>query len=482
MSEKKRSIFRSSALERLSSPERLDRLMQVVNPQDWLPLGGLAVFGVLGILWSVLGNIPLTVTGKGMLINPRRLVQFQSPISGQLQSLNVRDGQCVKKEEILGIIDPSAKKQQLQQQRDKLTQLNQQFQKTTWLRQQRTLQDLETIIAERNSLQQRLQDTQKLTPRLQDEGLNAIAQQRRSLRQRLKDAEELTPILQKRLAKQRELQQEGAISEERVLQAEQEYRQTRQNISAIQAQLQQLRLQEMELQQKYLENRNSITQLKAELEKLDARSKQLEQDNLEATNTEKNQIQEVKQAIARLQKEVADNSMIKSTHAGCIVEMTATVGQYLNPGTRLGTLQTVGAAREMESVAYFAVEDGKKIRPGMQILVTPDLVKRTRFGGIVGEIRQVSPFPVTSEGATSVVGNPEVVKKLMGEEGGKIEAIAQLKLDPSTYSGYQWSSSEGPQLKITPGTTTTVRVRVEERSPITWVLPILREWSGIENL
>ncbi len=67
----------------------------------------------------------------------------------------------------------------------------------------------------------------------------------------------------------------------------------------------------------------------------------------------------------------------------------------------------------------------------------------------------------------------------MGEGGGKIEAIAQLQLNSETFSGYKWSSSQGPELAISPGTTTTVRVTVEERSPITFVLPILREWSGI---
>ena len=118
MSEQKNKIFRQKALDRLSSPEQLDRLMAVVSPKDWLPLGALAIFGIFGILWSIFGNIPITVTGKGVIINPRRLVQFQSPITGQLKSLNVRDGQCVKKDEILGIIDPSDKKQELQQQRE----------------------------------------------------------------------------------------------------------------------------------------------------------------------------------------------------------------------------------------------------------------------------------------------------------------------------------------------------------------------------
>ncbi len=381
MSEQKRRIFRQKALERLSSPEQLDKLMQVVSPFDWLPLGTLAIFGILGIVWSIFGNLPITVTGKGILINPHRVVQFQSPISGQLQSLNIRSGTCVKKEDILGIIDPSEQKQQLQQQRQKLAQLNQQVAQTTLVRQQRTLVETETIIAQRSSLQQRLQNTQKLTPSLQQEGLNSISKQRRHLQQRLVDAEELTVVLKQRLTNQQELQRQGAISQERVLQAEQEYRQIRQDISGIQAELQQLQVREMELEQQYLDNLNNITQIKAELEQLDSRSKQLEQEHLESSNNEKNQIQEVKQAIARLEKEVADNSTIKSPHNGCILEITATVGQYLNPGTSLGTLQIGGKAGEMMSITYFAVEDGKKIQPGMEILITPDTVKRARFGG-----------------------------------------------------------------------------------------------------
>lgn len=480
MSEEKHTVFREKALERLSSPERLDTLMRVVSPQDWLPLGGLALFGVLAVLWSILGNIPITVTGKGIIINPRQVVQFQSPISGQLRSLKVKNGQCVKKNDILGIIDPADKRQQLQQQRDKLAQLKQQFAQTNLVRQQRTQLEIEAITAERNSLKQRLGNLLSLSPQINQQALNSIFQQRQSLEERLKDAKELTPILQQRLAKQRRLQRQGAISEERVLQVEQDYRKTRQNISEIQAQLQQLQLQKTQLKQKYQGNLNKITQIKAELEKLNTQNKRLEQDNLEANNTEKNQIQEALQNIARLRKEVADNSIIKSPHAGCIVEITTTVGQYLKPGIRLGALQISKEVNDSKSVAYFSVADGKKIKPRMRILITPDTVKRTRFGGIVGEIIEVSPFPITYEGATSVVGNPEVVKKIMSQEGGQIETIAKLKLDSDTFSGYKWSSSQGPSLEISSGTTATVRVTVEERSPISFVLPVLREWSGVE--
>jgi HlyD family secretion protein len=60
-----------------------------------------------------------------------------------------------------------------------------------------------------------------------------------------------------------------------------------------------------------------------------------------------------------------------------------------------------------------------------------------------------------------------------------MQVFADLKPDTTTFTGYQWSSSQGPNLKISPGTTATVRVKVEERAPITFVLPILRSSSGI---
>ena len=53
MTEQKRRIFRQQALDRLSNPEQLDKLMQVVSPKDWLPLSALAVLGILGITWSI---------------------------------------------------------------------------------------------------------------------------------------------------------------------------------------------------------------------------------------------------------------------------------------------------------------------------------------------------------------------------------------------------------------------------------------------
>lgn len=479
MSDQKNSLFRKEALERLSSPERLDQLMQVIALKDWLPVVTLGGLVILTGFWSIWGRIPITINGQGVLSRPRRVVEFQSPISGQLQLLNVRDGQCISQDHLLATIDPSDLKKQLQLQQTKLSQLQAQTQLIDSLSDERIRLEKETIASQRASLEQHLRDARVITPVLKHKALTAIEQERQSFKQQLQNALELAPVLQERLTRRRTLLAEGALSADTVLQAQQEYQQTVQSISELEAQLKQLEFRETEAQQQFFQNLGTISEIQDQLQELKARSKSLDQDNLEAAHQRGNQIQEVKRSIAQLEKQVTDQSEILSPQAGCVLEITAQVGQFVNPGTRLGSIEVQGQDSKMVGVTYFAVKDGKRIKPGMSIQITPDTVKRERFGGIVGQVTQVSIFPVTKEGASTLVGNPEVIENLMGEGGAMIEAISQLELNSSTFSGYKWSSSQGPDLKMSTGTTTTARVKIEERAPITFILPILREWSGI---
>jgi len=105
-------------------------------------------------------------------------------------------------------------------------------------------------------------------------------------------------------------------------------------------------------------------------------------------------------------------------------------------------------------------------------------VQRERFGGIRGTVTSVSAIPVTTEGAASTLGNAELVRSLM-PDGVFIEVQTRLETDARTPSGYLWTSSRGPDTRITPGLTLSSRVTLEGRAPITYLLPILRETSGI---
>jgi len=534
---KKEGIFRQESLERLSSPERLDQLMQILAPKDWLALTVFGSLTILGLAWSIVGRIPITVQGRGIFLQPRQVVDLQSSIAGQLKSLNVSNGQCVKKDEVLATIEPVALQQQLRLAQEKLDKLQKQATDASLMSSQRmqleksaiassqatlqkSLQDtqalapilkekgLNAIDKQRVSLMQRLQEIQAFAPTLKEKGLTAIQQQRSSLQQRLKDAKALIPVLEQRFQTRRKLAREGAISVDSVLEIELEYKQEVQKFSELavqqkqldltetqtqqtyqesvnkigemQSQLQELELQTVKIEREYLENLRSIKDTQSQLQELNTKYKRLEQESLETFNQRNKEVQEIGREIIRLEQQLTENSRILSSQDGCILELMATVGQVVQPGSRLGNMRVGREEKLGLAIAYFPIKDGKQIKPEMTISITPDTVQRERFGGIVGKVTAVSPLPVTAEGTVALIGNSEVAKNLTGETGAAIQITANLETDERNPSGYKWSSSKGPTSKITPGTTATVRVTIEEQAPITFLLPFLRELVGMK--
>lgn len=560
-----KNLFRQESLERLSSPERLDQLMKVVSPKDWLPLATLGSLVGIALIWSIFGRIPITVSGQGVLIYPRRVVPLQSASSGQIKELTVTVGERVKQGDIIATVELPETQKQLQQQREKLQELQQQNQGVNSLQGERTKLEFSTLAQQRQSLLERIRNTEALTPILRMRITSSIQQQRLSVLERIRNTTALTPTLRdrgrealkaekeaiesqlktgekSRTALQRRwdvrqsllnrsatdengkplLDKNGnpikgpVITEDVARQAEQEYlsneanianlkarlreldaRQTEaektfrdnlNSISELQAQLRELDGRESEAEKNYRDNLNSISELKAQLRELDSKIPNLKQQNLESLTSRQNPIQEVKRTIAQLELQLKQNSEIRSPHSGRVLEVTATNGQILSAGFRLGSIEAEKQSGELVAVTYFAVQDGKKIEQQMkelkekgkavEIQITPTTVKRERFGGIKGSVTRVTTFPITREAAALNVGNTDLVESLFSKSP-QLEVEAKLQPDSSTFSGYAWSSSKGPPMKMSSGTTTTARATVEEVPPITFVLPFLRSFFGL---
>jgi len=130
-------------------------------------------------------------------------------------------------------------------------------------------------------------------------------------------------------------------------------------------------------------------------------------------------------------------------------------------------------------VAYFTVRDGKRLEKGQPIQVTPDTVERERFGGIKGKVTRVSPLPVSLAEAQAVIGNREIAESLV-TGGYRMQVYAELERSTDAPDRFNWSSSRGPDGEISVGTTTTVRVTVDDRPPISFVLPSLKKSAGID--
>jgi HlyD family secretion protein len=485
MLNQKRNLFRQESLERLSSPERLDQLMQVVNPRSWLPLIALVSITGVAVFWSIYGNIPITVEGRGILIYPRKVIPLQAKNPGQIIALNVKVGDTVKKGQVLATIAQVETRKQLEQQRNKLRELQLQDRTIKSIQELKTLQTKVSIAQQRQYLQESIRQLESLTPLIKNKSGNFIEQQRDSLQQSLQKAKALTPLFQERMEIRQKLYQDRLITNDVDLESKQQYVENQDKIADLQAQLKELDFKEAEQEKTYRDNLSKIADFQAQLKELDSKTATQAQQDLESLTTRQKEIQETTREIAKLEVELKNNSQIISQSSGRILEIAVSPGQVVEVGNRLASISEGNGDNKLLGVSYFPVADGKKVQPGMTMQITPQTVKRERFGGIVGNVKNVSAFPITKETAISMVGNPEIVENLISEkqqggiQQGLIQVFAELEPDAQTFNGYKWSSSSGPQIPVTPGTTTTVRVKVEDRSPISFVLPIFRSVSGI---
>jgi HlyD family secretion protein len=119
---------------------------------------------------------------------------------------------------------------------------------------------------------------------------------------------------------------------------------------------------------------------------------------------------------------------------------------------------------------YLPLADGKQVRPGMAVQLSPSTVQQEVYGFLVGEVASVAPFPSTYEGILRTLGSDDLVQAL-NVGTAPIEIHVELTADPASASGYRWSSSVGPAAPLESGTLGTATIITGEQRPLDFILP-----------
>jgi HlyD family secretion protein len=274
-----------------------------------------------------------------------------------------------------------------------------------------------------------------------------------------------------------QLRADGLTSEDSVLSARSAEMESQLKVANIEVQTQDLKILDVRREQAELQTQSRLGDLELQLLQLPLKLKQTTTQIQHAARTRMLDIEELKDRIEGLDLRLRDESRIRSLYSGRVLELSVSSGQMVQQGMRLATIAENDSQARLKNIAYFKIRDGKRIRKGDRILVTPSNVERERFGSIVGTVeKEPSVFPMTRQGAINDIGSEEIVEALMSS-GGAIEVEAELAQDlsPDSISGFQWTS-RGPDQRFSAGTTTMVRVIVEQRRPITYVIPMLKTW------
>lgn len=411
-------IFREAAIERLSNPEQLDHVVGVTRPFDWMAAATLALGLAVLLAWSVLGRIPTRVSGDGILLSSGgRLVDAVSAVSGKLASLDVGIGDGVRRDQVIARVVQTETEQRLQQARD-------------------VLREREREHVELTGAISREIDAKLANYAAQEAGLaNVIAA-----------AERRTAYLTDEVAKLEPAAASGTVTRRYLEDRRVELNNARERITDAKGDILKLNAQRLDLQS------------------------QRDRDRLQSEF----KINDAKRTVEQLAADLERGSRIVSPADGRVVEITS--GAVLAMGTPVVEIEIAGQL--LEATVYMPPDRGKNIRPGMEVRVEPTSVKREEYGSIVGNVVTVSDFPVTPQGMLADLHNDALVKRF-SQDGAPYAAKVTLERDPSTVSGYRWTSGKGPPLRLSSGTLTRAEVTTREQPPIDLVIPLMKRLSGI---
>lgn len=413
-------IFRANALERLASPERLDQLIPVIRPYDWIAFAVLATLMALAVVWSVVGEVPTRIKGSGILISTGgRVVDAVAAGDGIVQSVKVSAGAVVAKGDVLAEID-----------NPDLTQ---------------ALASARAVLAERQAQAAALaaQVEQNLTAMEQ-----SLIARRRLLEVRAADAEARTRVVEEELAKETELFDRRLITWQKLNESRQALASARQVA---------------------LEARSQISQAESEtVSQRNAADREL--------RAAAERGAEARRRVEEISGQLRQRAVVTSSVDGRVTEVKVAAGARVQAGLPLVAMES--GVTGIEVLLYLPPDRGKQAKVGMEVRVAPSTVTKEEFGTIVGTLAEVSDFPSTPQAMLATLQNERLVAQF-SQKGPPFVARVALRRDPATTSGYAWTGGAGPATTLASGTLAEAEVTVERRAPITYVLPWLKSVLGL---
>lgn len=128
-------------------------------------------------------------------------------------------------------------------------------------------------------------------------------------------------------------------------------------------------------------------------------------------------------------------------------------------------------------IVYVPLEKGKQVKPGMPVLADLTTVRKELYGQVKARVVSVSDTPSTPENVERVLGDPSLSKVIL-QNGAVFAVKIAFASDPSSPSGYVWTSGKGPDVTVTPGTSFTADITTERARVITLLIPALRGLIG----
>jgi HlyD family secretion protein len=339
-------MYRKAALDRLSSPDDLDRMLTVTSPHLWLVLCGLGTFVVTALIWSFVARIPTKADGTGVLIGQGGVVNVVTTGTGVVTNLHLKIGDTVKTGDIVATIAQPEIVTSIRQAQDRVDEARLDAGHTEHVQDQST--------------------------KLQ---IDALDRQSATIKSDIKQSENLAKLAAEQIPVEQRLLDRGLSTKQDLIAA----------------------------QQKLVEIQSDEQKSKAQLVGVDAQryglSSQPEATRMDAAA----RVDELERQLQTLQQQMQLSTQVVSPFSGEITELKVYAGSVVAAGQPVMSIQP--PVQQLEVVAFIPTSDAKNIHPGMIVQVSPTTVKREEYGYMRGKVSYVSDFPTTSQAAMRTFEN-----------------------------------------------------------------------------
>ncbi len=473
-------LYRKSSLEKLSSPEQLDKMIEITSPMFWIGAAGGGIVLIAALLWSVFARLPINVQSNGIFISKGGIQTIYAQNPGTVKEILVSKGETVSKNTVLARFDT----QSIQSKIDKLEERRAALIKVT------PESGGEPATADNKDLLDIRAQFLTVSANLTSDELMLDM-----MRRQLKDQQAKTNASLAGMKVARNMyyaaMNAGSTTGEQLHLAKQPFLSRlneNYNVSLQDYNTELSRLRSLEDTVSQLQ-----VQVSAEEMNLSGRYDTL---RTKFEGTKAAVLESLDSQLGDARKEL-ENSEIRSGIPGYVVAMDIVIGSAVQSGSPVCTLSQTERLFELSAgdakadgeeipelngsvksenvvICYVPLPEGKKIGKGMEAMVYPSTINRQETGHIDGTVIEVADYVTSMEDVKNRLGDSSLVQAFTGS-GPVVMVTVELEEDPATASGYKWSGKKGAEVTLAPGTMVSVDVVTEEKAPITMLLPLLKE-------
>ena len=410
----KNKLFRKDAMDKLQSPDSLNEMVRIISPNNWIAALSIVVLFIFIIIWSVFGKLPINIQGEGILQISGGVMEVPAIANGQVSEIVMKPGMIVKKGEVLAKVAQPELQLKIHHMEQQLFHLKNKY---------KTIQGFDEKDCELKK---------QLLRKNSENKRNRIA----------KNIERIS-FVETQIKSREELLETGLITTETLNDA---------------------KIMKFELEQQNLVLKNELEELQLSIFEM-SKEMEIELNNLDG------QIIALEGELGEFKARYELNSEIKSPYSGKIVELMVNAGSIVSPGTFLVSIERSDLNEEIEAILYVNSREGKKVKVGMEVQISPSTVEVEKFGYIKGSVIHVSDYPTTFEGMLNTLQNKRLVESFFTGLP-PIAVRVSLKVSEGV-SGFEWTSGDGPEVEVKSGTLCNAKIIIENKRPISLVIPLV---------